>query len=85
MNKTGNGDKGQCVSNLLKITRGDVHLDQLRGIRADLIDMPTTTAEPYLRANVFWLVEHYEPRVNSIDFTADIDKNGDIAAASAIQ
>lgn len=85
MLKTGNSDMGQCISNLLRLMRGEVHLDQLRGIRADLIDMPTTTAEPHLRANVFWLVEHYEPRADSIDFTANINTSGDIAAASAIQ
>lgn len=85
MNKSGNSNKGTCINNLLRMTRGDVHLDQLRGIRADIIDMPATTAEPHMRANVFWLVEHYEPRVSSIDFSTDINHSGDLAAHSSVQ
>ena len=85
MKKSDNGNKGQCINNLLSMTRGDVHLDQLRGLRADIIDMPATTAEPHMRANVFWLVEHYEPRVSSIDFSTDLNTSGDIAANSNVQ
>ena len=82
MNKTGNSNKGQCISNLLRLTRGEVHLDQLRGIRADLIDMPATTMEPYMRANVFWLVEHYEPRIESMDFSISVNSSGDLTATA---
>lgn len=85
MNKTGNSNKGQCIQNLLRMTRGDVHLDQLRGLRSDLIDMPATTAEPHMRANVFWLVEHYEPRVSGVDFTADLNPGGDMTATASVQ
>lgn len=63
MLKSGNGTKAQCVNNLMQLTRGDVHLDQLRGFRADLIDMPATTAAPFMAASARWVIENYEPRV----------------------
>lgn len=85
MLKEGNSNKGRCINNLLRLTRGEVHLDQLRGLRSDLIDKPAATVEPLMRANVFWLVEHYEPRVSSVDFSANLNTSGDLAAQAKVQ
>lgn len=63
MLKENNGTAAQCVGNLLRLTRGEVHLDQMRGMRADLTDMPATTAAPFMAASARWLVDNYEPRV----------------------
>ena len=78
MLKSGNGSEQACVQNLLRMERGEVHLDQLRGIRADLADRPATMVEPFFRANVLWLVENYEPRVDAGEIamkSGDIDGN----------
>jgi phage baseplate assembly protein W len=65
MLKSGNGHTQTCVNNLLRLERGEVPLDQLRGVRSDLVDKPATVVEPFYRANVLWLIENYEPRVEA--------------------
>lgn len=61
---SGNSKVPACANNLLQLTRGEVPLDQLRGLRADLIDMPATAAAAYLQAAAHWVIEHYEPRLS---------------------
>lgn len=64
MLSTGNSDPEHCVNNLLNLTEGEVHIDQCRGLRADLVDQPASTVAAYLQAHAFWLVRNYEPRVD---------------------
>ncbi len=63
MLKSGNSNVQTCANNLLLLTRGEVPLDQLRGLRADIVDMPATAAAAYLQASAHWVIEHYEPRI----------------------
>lgn len=86
MLKSGNGTAAQCVNNLMQLTRGDVHLDQLRGFRADLIDMPATTAAPFMAASARWVIENYEPRVafESLNMEAG-DTEGNFIAKTSIE
>lgn len=63
MLKSGNSRTQTCANNLMQLTRGEVPLDQLRGLRADIIDMPATAAAAYLQAAAHWVIEHYEPRL----------------------
>lgn len=86
MLKTGNGETKTCVGNLMRLTRGEVHLDQLRGIRADLIDQPATTAAAFYSANVRWMIDQYEPRAefDSLNL-ADGTKDGYFTAAVTIK
>lgn len=69
MLKSGNSSIQSCVNNLLRLARGEVPIDQLRGLRADITDMPESLAMPYLYASAYWVVENYEPRAsfNQID------------------
>lgn len=62
MLKTGNGKTATCVNNLLQMTSGEIPLDQMRGIRADLTDKPTTTMIAFFNASARWCIENYEPR-----------------------
>ena len=71
MVKSGNGQAQTCVNNLLRMERGEVPLDQLRGVRGDFIDMPSAIVEPFYRANVIWLIENYEPRVEAQQIAID--------------
>ena len=78
MQKTGNGNTDTCVNNLLQLMRGEIPLDQLRGIRADIIDQPATTAAPLYAASARWLIDNYEPRaafdnINLTDGTTEGD------------
>ncbi|MDO5574442.1 MAG: early E1A protein [bacterium] len=67
MKSKGNGTVPQCVSNLLKIVRGEIPYDRLKGIDPTLIDRPSAIANPMLVADAKWLIDTYEPRANLTD------------------
>lgn len=64
MKASGNGAPAQCVANLLRIVRGEVPYERLKGLDARLIDSPSSTVEAELSADAEWLLENYEPRVS---------------------
>lgn len=64
MLKTGNSDVNVCLNNLLALTEGEVQIDQTRGLRADVVGMPTTTAFAMLQSSAFWVARRYEKRAN---------------------
>lgn len=64
MKASGNGTPQVCVQNLLKTVRGEVPYERIKGIDRTLIDKPSETAAADLAADVEFVVETYEPRVN---------------------
>jgi len=64
MRASGNCRPEQCAANLLKLTRGEVPFDRLKGIGSSVIDNPTQEASISLEADAEWVIETYEPRVN---------------------
>lgn len=81
MKASGNGDAAQCVGNLLRLIRGEVPYERMKGLDPRLIDRPSSTAAQELRADAEWLIEQYEPRVtlSSIDLDAELAKSGHFA------
>ena len=65
MRAKGNGRPEVCATNLLKITRGEVSYDRIRGRDGALIDQPNATDEAV--ADAEWVLETFEPRVNIKD------------------
>lgn len=63
MKASGNGAPEICVQNLLKTIRGEVPYERIKGIDRTLIDKPSETAAAELAADVEFVVETYEPRV----------------------
>ena len=63
MRAKGNGRPEVCASNLLKITRGEVPYDRIRGRDGTLIDRPDAADEA--AADAEWLLQTYEPRVDA--------------------
>lgn len=61
MKAHGNGNPETCASNLLRIIRGEIPYDRVRGIDGSLIDQPNATDEA--GADAEWVLENYEPRV----------------------
>lgn len=61
MKAHGNGAPETCASNLLRIVRGEVPFDRVRGRDGALVDQPNATDEAI--ADAEWLLETYEPRV----------------------
>ena len=62
MKAHGNGRPETCASNLLRIVRGEVPFDRVRGRDGALVDRPNATDEA--SADAEWLLKTYEPRVS---------------------
>ena len=74
----GNGDPARCIGNLLRLVRGEVPYERLKGLDPRLIDRPSAEAAQELLADAEWLIENYETRVsvNSVDLSAELAKAG---------
>ena len=79
MKAHGNGTPETCASNLLRIVRGEVPFDRVRGRDGALIDQPNATDEAI--ADAEWLLETYEPRVavESVEAIATAAITGDFS------
>lgn len=79
MKAHGNGTPETCASNLLRIVRGEVPFDRVRGRDGALIDQPNATDEAI--ADAEWVLETFEPRVNveSIETNPVAARNGDFS------
>lgn len=62
MKAHGNGRPETCASNLLRIVRGEVPFDRVRGRDSTLVDQPNATDEAL--ADAEWVLQTYEPRVD---------------------
>lgn len=69
MKASGNGDPGTCAENLLRIVRGEIPFDRVRGRDGSLVDQPFSSDEALDDAE--WVLDQYEPRVE-----ASVTKNG---------
>lgn len=54
MRASGNGSPEVCAANLLRIVRGEVAYDRVRGVDGTLIDKPNATDEAWLTRSGFW-------------------------------
>ena len=62
MKAHGNGRPETCASNLLRLVRGEVPYDRVRGRDGALVDQPNTSDDAI--ADAEWVLGTYEPRVN---------------------
>ena len=79
MKAHGNGTPETCASNLLRIVRGEVPFDRVRGRDGALVDQPNATDEAI--ADAEWVLETYEPRVTveSIEASPEAAPTGDFS------
>ena len=79
MKAHGNGRPETCASNLLRIVRGEIPYDRVRGRDGALVDQPNATDEAV--ADAEWLLSTYEPRINveEIDITPEAVLSGDFS------
>lgn len=84
MKAHGNGRPETCASNLVRIVRGEVPYDRVRGLDGRLIDQPDAADEAV--ADIEWLLDTYEPRVTVEDAeaVAEAALTGDFAALVTI-
>lgn len=79
MKAHGNGNPETCASNLLRIVRGEVPYDRVRGRNSALADQPNASDDAI--ADAEWLIGTYEPRVTaeSVEVIAEAAVTGDIS------
>lgn len=73
MKSSGNGRPEQCAQNLLRISRGEVPYDRLKGLSTASIDKPAKAANASLQTDAEWVLRTYEPRIdiNSINVSLE--------------
>ena len=59
----GNGRPEICAANLLRMMRYEVPYERMKGIPADIIDMPLPKASLYFTEAATRTLEIYEPRL----------------------
>ncbi len=64
MRASGNGTPEVCVNNLLRLFRGEVPYERVKGLDPRIIDRPIAAADMQLRQDADWLVDTYEPRAS---------------------
>ncbi len=87
MRDKGNGDINVCTNNLLRMFRGEVPFERLKGINPRLIDRPTVEAIPEIQQDAEWLLETYEPRatVQGIDVELNSGTDGGLSITANIE
>ena len=62
MRASGNGAADVCANNLLRMVRGEVPFERVKGLDPRLIDRPAASALVDIEQDAEWLIETYEPR-----------------------
>ena len=78
MRAQGNGTPEVCANNLLRIVRGEVPYERVKGLDPHIIDRPISQAMEEIQQDAEWLISTYEPRasITSINVTQDADAAG---------
>lgn len=91
MRAKGNGAPQVCANNLLRLFRGEVPYERVKGLDPRTVDLPVLSATPKLRQDADWLIDTYEPRAQirslsveqtdtsdgGFTVTADIEEKGE--------
>lgn len=83
----GNGSPQICVANLIRMTRGEIPFARVKGIDPRHFSRPALTEKEPLMADIEWLIETFEPRVdiNNIDLEDLAAKAGDFAVNTTLE
>ena len=85
MKAHGNGRPETCASNLLRLVRGEIPFDRVRGREGALVDQPNSSEEAI--ADAEWVLQTYEPRVDieSIEANPEAALSGEFSMLVNIQ
>lgn len=72
----GNGNAEVTSQNLIKIIRGEVPYDRIRGIDVSYIDRPVEMVKDDVENDVIETLEDYEPRVDVQDVNLEQTSDG---------
>ena len=65
----GNGDTVVCANNLLRLARGEVPYERIKGLDPRLVDSPESDVEMEIQQDAEWLIGTYEPRAKAKNIT----------------
>ena len=87
MRAKGNGNPALCASNLLRLYRGEVPYERVKGLNPRLIDRPAGDSNAEVRQDAEWLLETYEPRVsvNSINIEPSEASSGGFIVTADVE
>lgn len=87
MRAKGNGTPQVCVNNLLRLFRGEVPYERVKGLGPRTIDRPMLMGNSELRQDADWLVDTYEPRaaIKTITMSQSDTANGGFLITAEIQ
>ncbi len=87
MRSFGNGNPVICANNLVRISRGEVPFDRIKGVRlAELVRASLGEREDLIE-DIKWAINTYEPRVNvdSVDLMVKDAAKGQVTVAVNIK
>ena len=87
MRATGNGNPALCAANLLRLFRGEVPYERVKGLDPRMIDRPSGDMKASLQQDGEWLLENYEPRVSvkAINILPDETASGGFVVTADIE
>ena len=87
MKAKGNGTPQVCVNNLLRLFRGEVPYERVKGLDPRLIDRPAGVASGLLQQDADWLIETSEPRatIKALSVTPSDGINGGYTVTAEIE
>ena len=87
MRASGNGAPNVCTNNLLRLFRGEVPYDRVKGLDPRIVDSPILSADARLRQDADWLVDTYEPRaeIKSLTVSQSDTANGGFVVTADIE
>lgn len=86
MLSAGNGNATVCVNNLVRISRGEVPFDRIKGVRLAELTGKTLAEKDDLADDIKWMVKTYEPRidVDSVEVTVSDAQNGQASVTVSV-
>lgn len=80
MRKKGNSDIQVCLDNLLKTIKGEVPYAREKGIKKNIVDLPSDAAKLQIVMSANECINDYEPRVDVRRVRPQvIDENGNLS------
>lgn len=64
MRASNNSDVQVCIDNLLKIVKGEVPYSREKGIKRNIVDLPSDAAKLQIVMSANECIDNYEPRVD---------------------
>ena len=82
-----NSNPAVCINNLIRIARGEVPYDRVKGVNFAPLDVPIVQAIDEITDDAEWMLNTYEPRakIDGIEVTPTDAMNGHFTIAANIK